>query len=323
MIELAEPLVAPQVVDSRGWMGRGTATLPKAELSILIPFFRDDPKALLAALDAEAKGLGGRIEIIVLDDAGGDVQLSTSAAAAVRALYAPARLIQLKANEGRARGRNRLANAARAEHLLFLDSDMLPDRPDFLSAYLSLVPTDPAVVVGGFSVAQCVVSRRHALHRAMAARADCLPAAHRALTPEKYVFTSNLMVRRDVFEAEAFDEDFRGWGWEDVEWGARVSRRFPILHIDNPATHLGLDTPQVLAGKYEQSVQNFARLVARHPDLVSSYPSFKAARLFKSWPGVSRWRGLLKHLALSSLAPLTLRIMAMKAYRAALYAEAV
>jgi len=295
----------------------------KAELSVLIPFFRDDPRPLLAALDAEAAGLDGRVEIIVLDDAGGDTLLSANVADTVADLGAPARLIQLCANEGRARGRNRLASAARANHLLFLDSDMLPDRPDFLSAYLKLLASDPAVVVGGFSVAQCVTRADHALHRAMAARADCLPAAVRALTPEKYVFTSNLMVRRDVFDAEAFDEGFRGWGWEDVEWGARVSRRFPVLHIDNPATHLGLDTPDVLASKYEQSVQNFARLAARHPDLVASYPSFKAAQLFKTWPAVPRWRGLLKQLALSSRMPLTLRVMAMKAYRAALYAEAV
>jgi glycosyltransferase involved in cell wall biosynthesis len=319
MIDLAQPPGAPRIVDSAAW----TQTAPRAQLSVLIPFFRDDPFALLAALDAETVALGDRVEIVVLDDAGGDCDLSARTAAAVSALRTPARLIQLAANEGRARGRNRLAAAARADHLLFLDSDMLPDRPNFLSAYLELLPTDPAVVVGGFSVAQCVVSKDHALHRAMAARADCLPAAVRALTPEKYVFTSNLMVRRDVFEAEAFDEGFRGWGWEDVEWGARVSRRVPIVHIDNPATHLGLDTPDVLAGKYEQSVQNFARLAARHPDLVSGYPSFKAAQLFKAWPGVPRWRGLLKHLALSSVAPLALRVMAMKAYRAALYAEAI
>jgi len=297
--------------------------IAKAELSVLIPFFRDDPRPLLAALDAEAAGLDGRVEIVVLDDAGGDAALSSHVAQAVAGLRAPARLIQLATNEGRARGRNRLAAAARADHLLFLDSDMLPDQTDFLAAYLALLPSDPAVVVGGFSVAQCVVREDHALHRAMAARADCLPAAVRALAPEKYVFTSNLMVRRDVFDAEAFDEGFRGWGWEDVEWGARVSRRFPVLHIDNPATHLGLDTPDVLASKYEQSVQNFARLAARHPDLVASYPSFKAAQLFKTWPAVARWRGLLKHVALSSLMPLTLRVLAMKAYRAALYAEAI
>jgi glycosyltransferase involved in cell wall biosynthesis len=323
MIELAPAPRAPKIFDSPAWAGRSGEVAPKGELSVLIPFFRDDPRALLAALDAEVAGLDGQVEIIVLDDAGGDIDLSASAAAAVRALKAPARLIQLCANEGRSGGRNRLAAAARANYLLFLDSDMLPDRPNFLRAYLELLPADPAVVVGGFSVAQCVANEDHALHRAMAVRADCLPAAVRALMPEKYVFTSNLLVRRDVFDAEAFDEGFRGWGWEDVEWGARVSRRFPILHIDNAATHLGLDTPEVLAGKYEQSVQNFARIAARHPDLISKYPSFKVAQLFKTWPGVPRWRGLLKHVALSTGMPLTLRVMAMKAYRAALYSEAI
>jgi glycosyltransferase involved in cell wall biosynthesis len=323
MTDVLSPTGAPQIIDSPAWARRGGEVARKAELSVLMPFFRDDPEPLLAALDAEAQGLGDRVELIVLDDAGGDPALSARAAAAVRALKVPARLIQLGANEGRARGRNRLAAAAGADHLLFLDSDMLPDRPDFLRAYLALVAAAPPVVVGGFSVLQCGASADHALHRAMAARADCLPAAVRAQTPEKYVFTSNLMVRRDVFEGETFDEGFAGWGWEDVEWGARVSRRFPILHIDNPATHLGLDTPQGLAGKYEQSVENFARLAARHPDLVSSYPSYKAARLFKAWPGVPRWRGLLKSLALSSRAPLAVRVMAMKAYRAALYAGAV
>jgi glycosyltransferase involved in cell wall biosynthesis len=314
---------APQIIDSPAWARLDREAAPKAELSVLIPFFRDDPQRLLAALDRETMGLGDRVEIIVLDDGGGDLNLSERTAAAVRGLNAPVRLIRLGVNEGRARGRNRLADAASARHVLFLDSDMLPDRPDFLRAYLQLIPTDPAVVVGGFSVAQCPYRAVHALHRAMAARADCQPAAVRSLAPEKYVFTSTLLVRRDVFDAEAFDEEFRGWGWEDVEWGARVSRRFPLLHIDNPATHLGLDTPADLASKYEQSVANFARLVARHPDLVCRYPSFRAARLFKKWPGVAYWRGMFKHLALSSLAPLTLRVAAMKLYRAALYVEAV
>lgn len=208
--------------------------IAKVELSVLIPFFRDDPRPLLAALDAEAAGFDGQVEIIVLDDAGGDAALSANVAETVAGLRAPARLIQLTTNEGRARGRNRLAAAARADRLLFLDSDMLPDRPDFLSAYLELLPSHPAVVVGGFSVTQCVAREDHALHRAMAARADCLPAAVRALTPEKYVFTSNLMVRRDVFDAEAFDEGFHGWGWEDVEWGAKSVAAFPFYISTTP-----------------------------------------------------------------------------------------
>jgi hypothetical protein len=61
----------------------------------------------------------------------------------------------------------------------------------------------------------------------------------------------------------------------------RVARQHPILHIDNTATHLGLDTAPDMARKYEQSAANFARVVASHRDVVSAYPSYKVAKALK------------------------------------------
>ena len=140
------------------------------------------------------------------------------------------------------------------------------------------------VVFGGFSTAQAPHSPETALHRAMSAGSDCAPAAIRSLAPEKHVFTSNLLVRRAVFEAEAFDEGFTGWGWEDVEWAVRVSRRHAIAHVDNTATHLGLDTAPALVGKFEQSTANFARMARLHRDVVALYPGHRAARMLRRLP---------------------------------------
>lgn len=293
-------------------------------LSVLVPYFRDDPCILIEALDDEASMLGGSVEVILLDDGSGDPELASRVQAAVMAARAPIRLIQSRQNIGRSKGRNRLADAARGGSLLFLDSDMLPDDRRFLQRWADLVAReDPAVAFGGFSLLQAPRDKAFAVHRAMAARSDCVPYDQRALTPEKYVYTSNLLVRRDVFEAEAFDSDFAGWGWEDVEWAMRVARRFRVVHLDNPATHLGLESAETLAGKYEQSVANFARVVSRHPDFVSTYPSYKAARLLKATPGVKRWRGLFKKAALHEGLPTSARAFSLRLYRAALYAEAV
>lgn len=290
-------------------------------ISVLIPFFRDDPTRLLAALDREPT-LG--VEIVVLDDGSGDPELAKRVAKQVKSLTLPIRFIALSANQGRSKGRNRLAAAARGQWLLFLDSDMLPDAPTFLSAYLELVQKDaPAVVFGGFSLDQAPPTAEHALHRIMALQSDCAPASVRQQSPEKYVFTSNLLVRRDVFETEAFDEGFAGWGWEDVEWAMRVSRRHAISHINNTATHLGLDKAATMAAKYEQSAANFARVVAAHHDIVATYPSYKVARLLQPMPLRSVWRPALKMVALAEAAPLMMRALAMRLYKAALYAEAV
>ena len=298
------------------------AAWPEARprLSVLIPFKGDDPLPLLAALALEPCAA----EIVILDDGSDNAALAAEVEAAAGLLPLPARFVRLTRNEGRAKGRNRLVSHARGRTFLFLDSDMLPDDPRFLRRWLEQVETsDPPVAFGGFSLKQVEPRPDQALHRAMAARSDCLDAATRALHPEKHVFTSNLLVRRDVFASEAFDEGFAGWGWEDVEWGMRVSRRFRVVHVDNPATHMGLDTVEALAGKYEQSAPNFARVVARHPDIVSAYPSYRVAKALKRAPLRRLWRPILKQYALAEAAPLASRALAMRLYRAALYAEAV
>jgi glycosyltransferase involved in cell wall biosynthesis len=305
--------VTESLTDNAAW---ATAT---PRLSVLIPTYRDDPGALLKALDER----GADAEIVLLDDGGGDAALTQRMAARIEKLKLPARLVALSSNEGRAKGRNRLARHARGRHLLFLDSDMLPDPIGFLTRWSAVAEDDVPVAFGGFTLDQAPRRPEHELHRAMALKSDCTPAPARAREPEKHVFTSNLLVRRDVFETIGFDESFAGWGWEDVEWAMRVARIHPILHIDNSATHLGLDTAATLAAKYEQSAANFARVVASHREVVSTYPSYKVAKRLKSLPLRGTWRPMLKTFALNEAAPTRLRAFALRLYRAALYSDAV
>lgn len=306
------------VLDNAAWFGS------RPRLSVLIPFLNDDPRQLLAALDAEAPVLCGLVEVVLLDDGAGDDEMARQVGAAVEAMALPARLVQLPKNEGRSRGRNRLARHARSARFLFIDADMLPDAPDFLHRYLALLANeDPPVAFGGFSLKQAPDRPEHRLHRRMALRSDCAPAKRRRKAPAKYVFTSNLLIRRDVFEAESFDEGFTGWGWEDVEWGVRVARRHPILHVDNPATHLGLDPARIIAIKYEQSAANFARLLRAHPDVVRRYPTYRMARLMKLMPFAGLWRPVLKMIALAEAAPLRLRAFCLRLYRVAVTARAI
>jgi LmbE family N-acetylglucosaminyl deacetylase/glycosyltransferase involved in cell wall biosynthesis len=292
-------------------------------LSVLVPFHRDDPRPLLTALDRQVVARPGAVEVVVLDDGSGLPDLAAGVASAVTAMAMPACFVALAANRGRAGARNELVRHARGRHVLFLDADMVPDAPDFLATYLDVVAGDgPAVAFGGFSVEQAPSDPALAVHRHLTSRSDCIPAAERRRDPAKYVFTSNLLVRRDVLETEPFDEGHAGWGWEDVEWGLRVSARWPVEHLDNTATHLGLETVDELVVKYRQSVPNFARLVERHRELVASYPSYRAARLLARVPGLSVWRRALPVAARTAALPVPLRALALRLYRSSLYADA-
>jgi glycosyltransferase involved in cell wall biosynthesis len=315
--EPAEPWVEKALINQ-------AYTAAKPVLSVLIPFFRDDPSDLIAALDREAAKLMGSVEIVVLDDGSADEALARKVEHQIATTELPARFVRLRLNEGRAKGRNRLAQHARGSSYLFLDADMRPDDDRFLQSWADLVALkDPAVAFGGFSLTQSPKDARFRVHRRMAAKAECVPFFERALTPEKYVYTSNLLVRRDAFDAEAFDDAFTGWGWEDVEWAMRMARRFTVVHTDNPASHLGLDTTQDLARKYEQSVANYGRVVALHPEIVSNYPSYRAATMLKKLPALAAWRAMFKTTALTPVLPSATRAFALRLYRASLYAEAV
>ena len=65
-------------------------------------------------------------------------------------------------------------------HLLFLDSDMAPDAPDFLARYLARIDAGrPGRGVRRLLDEAGPAARRFALHRALSLRGECLAAAER------------------------------------------------------------------------------------------------------------------------------------------------
>ncbi len=290
----------------------------KALLSICIPSYRDDATQLIEAL---AK-LGGteHCTLLLYDDGCGDAALIAKHKEIVLAYPGPARFISADKNFGRSHARNRLVAMAEADWILLLDADMLPDAANFLSNYIDSIKSagEPALIAGGFSLKQLTPRKGHRLHAAQAAMSDCLDAKTRSMEPGRYVFTSNILVHRDILRSVPFDEGFSGWGWEDVDWGLRVAALFPIHHIENSATHLGMDADADLIRKFGNSSQNFARLVEKHPAETAHMPLTRASRRLKGVPLLGK---IGKLVASTPFFPLSLRTSALKVYRASAYSE--
>ncbi len=294
----------------------GEACAPR--LSVLTPFYRHDPSALIAALGRAPAD----VEFVMLDDGTADEALIARVTAALAALGAPAQLIVCAQNIGRSAARNRLIAAARGEYVLFLDADMIPDRADFLSTWLSVIAAQrPTVAFGGLSLAQVSPTPTTALHHDIFSASDCHNAARRAHTPAQSTAASNLLVRRDFLIANPFDDNFTGWGFEDTDWALRAAQHAPIVHVDNPASHDGLDDVATLLRKSAEAGPNFARLARRHPRAVSRFAAHRAARALRKLPARSQLRALSAWLTGVSAAPMPLRRAAFKLYRASHFAE--
>lgn len=290
-----------------------------AKISICVPTWRDSADALLSSL-VRMTG-ADQCTLLIFDDGSHDPALTRQLTRQIMRFPGPARLICAPKNCGRSHARNRLFALAESEWILFLDADMQPDDSDFLNRYLDATEADeaPSLITGGFSLRHAHPTDDTKLHAEQSRTSECVPASIRAEAPGRYVFTSNILVHRQVLADIAFDPGFQGWGWEDVDWGLRVAEKFPIIHIDNQATHLGLDSDDKLLTKYAHSADNFLRLVDRHPDEMAQSPLYRAARHFSRIPGLRLLSGISRHLASASRLPIRVRLLALKVYRASIY----
>ncbi len=291
------------------------------DISVLVPTWRHDPVGLIHAL-AGCSG-SARVEVIIHDDGSGDAGLTAVMVAALQDFPGAARLTTACRNGGRSEARNRLEAASRACWLLYLDADMLPDGPAFLKTYLDFIADhpEPAVIVGGLSLARTGWRAETDLHHAQSLASDCAPLDRRRASPGQYVFSGNLLVHRDVMQRIRFDTGFDGWGWEDVDWGIRAGALYPIHHIDNTASHLGLDTGPVLLQKYGRSGANFLRVVTAHPQVMGQTALYRYAMWLSRYPGLGFVAMIWKGIALSPhwLVPVAFRLRALKLYRATIY----
>jgi hypothetical protein len=293
-------------------------------LSIASPYFRDDPCAWLDALSKDPKA--SEVEIVLVDDGTGDAALDSKVRAAIDSWPGPATLVRFHVNQGRSAARNRAIKAARGAYILFIDADMLPGDDRYLTRYFDIIKKQAsAVVFGGFRASPASVDHDTLLNFNLASRDDCKSARERAPRGPIAVASNNLLVRRDVFEFEAFDASFTGWGWEDTEWAMRVVfAGYGLTHIDNPAIHTGLDSTQAMLRKYKEAGPNLRRLLDRHPE-AGQMRGAKLAAFLTRVPFQRAFRPLCSWLAQDPLGivPTKMRGLALKFWRASYGADAL
>ena len=179
-------------------------------LSVLIPYFKDDPCDLIASLIPQVTE-NHDVEICLYDDGSGDLSLDRRVSVVVETAPGIVRLMCASENRGRSFARNTLKANARADWVLFLDADMRPVTDHFITDYLEAIGSGTAdIIFGGFEVPKDVSDPRQELHRAFSETSDCLTLEDRQARGPQYVCSSNLCVRKSVLDAEPFDPEFSG-----------------------------------------------------------------------------------------------------------------
>jgi glycosyltransferase involved in cell wall biosynthesis len=200
--------------------------------------------------------LGIAFEIIVMED-GSQAFLEENQSVESQHFV---RRIVLTANIGRSAIRNRLAEEAKYDFLLFLDCDAEVDNVDFLKNYLSHCHKN-TVTVGGTKYSVDNQPNKYSLRLKY--------GTEREATGKNFT-TFNFLIPKEIFQTIRFDETIRTYGYEDLIFGYELkTNNIPILYIDNPLIHKGLDENKVFLQKAETGIKNLYDLYqsGRYPFL--------------------------------------------------------
>ena len=184
------------------------------QISILIPTNNGVCTQLVDDLHRQAEALSLDYEILVADDGSDDFNV-IEANRSIN-LLPHCQLLEQKPNRGRSAIRNFLARQARYPWLLFIDSDMVVCRNDFLKRYADTSDFQ-RVVDGGIVVNKTLPHNLRSLYEKAAEGQHTADLRQRS--PYQHLHTANLLVKRETLLRHPFDERFRHYGYEDVLLG--------------------------------------------------------------------------------------------------------
>lgn len=232
------------------------------KLSILIPTYNYNARALVRDLHRLAQEEGVEAEIIIGDDASTN---DTEWFSEVEQL-SHVSVMHETVNQGRAIIRNHLADASHGEWLWFIDADAEVPPTFSLSIALHTGTMAPAVC-GGLYHPDAKPSPEKMLRYKYEMDADTKRSAdQRSEFPHHHITTFNLLVRHDVFLQIRFNEHCDKYGYEDVMFGLELERhRIAVLHIEDPLIHNGLDTNSEFLEKTEIAMHSLHKISSSIP----------------------------------------------------------
>ncbi len=226
-------------------------------LSILIPVYNYNILPLVNELVKQCSFIGIDYEILCLDDASREFLIENENINDFdRAFYSV-----LKENIGRSSIRNLLAKKAIYENLLFLDADMIPVSDHYISNYIPEINKHSKIVHGVILYKNTKPSKEKLLRWIYGKKRESLPVRERIKKPYQSALVSNLLVQKEIFNVCSFNEDITKYGYEDLLFFSDLkSKNTPVIHIENPAYHLNLETSALFLNKTKTALENLSFL---------------------------------------------------------------
>ena len=215
-------------------------------ISICIPCYNDHPKALieelLSQIDTEVYK-----EIIIYDDFS-TIPLTLDLRSDL------VKVIRGMKNVGSLESRRQLAQEAKTSQILFLDADLRINKENFLNTYATHSVTDYDLIHSQVTYQKKTPDADRMLRWKYGnKREERIPST--IINNYDLFVSASFMIKKDVFLRLTERLENIGYGSDNLLSYIFQKNRLKMFFIDNPVTHLGLDTNLEFLNKSLRSVK--------------------------------------------------------------------
>ncbi|THF51457.1 glycosyltransferase family 2 protein [Flavobacterium supellecticarium] len=221
--------------------------------SILIPTYNDDVSNLTRSLIKQGNALQLSFEIICWDDCSSD-SVASQNNKALCAEFDNYSYYRSATNLGDTQTRTSLALKAKYDWLLFVDSDVLPGSETFLKKYVAFIGSQNPIIFGGCQYSDHHENQATMLRWTFGHSRESQTAESRNQKPYHYIFSSNFLTDKNTFLSIKFPKK-NIYGMDSFFSYQLYQKAIPVLHIDNPILHLGLDKNEIFFQKSLEAVK--------------------------------------------------------------------
>lgn len=245
-------------------------------ISICIPIYNYDVRQLVYTLHKQATELMISFEIVLIDDASEKSFQNKN-----KELSSLPNLIykEQDQNLGRVGIRNKLAEKAKYQYLIFMDCDAKVCLNNFVKRYVEVCSPE-VVCVGGNKYTNTPPDGKYYLHWLYGSMREAIDVHTRNKNPNASFKTFNFLIDKNIFEKVRFEDKLTRYGHEDTLFGIELLKNnIKVIHIDNPLIHIGLESSPVFIEKTEESLNNLIKISSWYQDkelLINSIRLLKA-----------------------------------------------
>lgn len=229
-------------------------------LSVLIPIYNFNIYDLVSQLHKQCEREKIKFEILVFDDGSNQKfkKLNREIANLGNVNYQE----EVK-NIGRSAIRNKLANTAKYDNLLFLDCDSSIAHENYIKNYLQYCDKKVVVYGGRTYNNEPPFELKYNLHWLHGVKREVIDASQRNTIPNRFFMSNNFLVHKSILDVIQFDDkNIEGYGHEDTLFGYELMKRnILIQHINNPVIHLGLESNEEFLRKTREGIKNLNNIL--------------------------------------------------------------